>query len=83
MTGTCHIQSMRPMGVVERAPTSKRATGETMKKTYLVIAGLAIAGTMLASTPASAKPDRQGPLLPRRFHQRRLRLRRHPGAGSL
>jgi hypothetical protein len=56
MTGTCHIQSMRPMGVVERAPTSKRATGETMKKTYLVIAGLAIAGTMLASTPASAKP---------------------------
>jgi hypothetical protein len=31
-----------------------------MKKTYLVIAGLAIAGTMLASTPATAAPIEKG-----------------------
>jgi hypothetical protein len=31
-----------------------------MKKTYLVIAGLAIAGTMLASTPAVAAPLEKG-----------------------
>ena len=31
-----------------------------MKKTYLVIAGLAIAGTMLASTPATAAPIGKG-----------------------
>jgi hypothetical protein len=34
-----------------------------MKKTYLVIAGLAVAGTMLAATPAGAQPIDKG-----RFH---------------
>ena len=39
-----------------------------MKKTYLVIAGLAIAGTMLASTPARAQPiDMNVSMTVRRF----------------
>jgi hypothetical protein len=55
MTGLSYPVDGR-MGVIERRLTNKRASGGTMKKTHLVIAGLAIAGTMFASAPASAQP---------------------------